>query len=403
MARERKSYGLPILIRGSGESDVLTGLALGDSDNDSISETQLQALIHAHPACLPIREIEGSFEQVVSICREMPVENGQVDNFLMTAAGDLIIVEAKLWRNPEARRKVIAQTLDYTSRIFDMSYEELEAAVLRARFDLQAERPRSLYELVTNQADALEEALFIDAVNSNLRKGRALVLVVGDGIRSDLSRLTSLLQSHAGARFTFALVELPFFRLPGSTDMIACPRVLAQTTLIERGVVTIAAPGVKVAPSAGPVLKAGAEPQVSSGISEEQFYEAMSVIAPALPEKLRAFITRLEPLGVYPEFQKSLNLKWDVPDERAFNLGYIKRSGHLWTDASNWFGRRELGHTYNRDLAAALGLAIDTDGKTGWKLVTTEGRMPRIDQISMESLYKAIEKFVGVLRSHYQM
>ena len=58
-----------------------------------------------------------------------------------------MLVEAKLWRNPEARRTAVAQALDYASAVFRMSYSELEAAVLKARAAAKESR-ESLYEIV---------------------------------------------------------------------------------------------------------------------------------------------------------------------------------------------------------------------------------------------------------------
>ena len=45
--------------------------------------------------------------------------------------GRIIILEAKLWRNPESKRKVIAQILDYASELTRWSFEDLEREVSR--------------------------------------------------------------------------------------------------------------------------------------------------------------------------------------------------------------------------------------------------------------------------------
>src|SRR5688572_3565174 len=50
--------------------------------------------------------------------------------------------------------------------------------------------------------------------------------------------LSDLLQSHAGAHFTFALVELATWRTPGG-DILAVPSTLAKTVMIERGIVRV--------------------------------------------------------------------------------------------------------------------------------------------------------------------
>jgi len=54
-----------------------------------------------------------------------------------------------------------------------------------------------------------------------------------------LEPLAELLQTHAGHRFTFALIELAVYEAPLAGIRIVTPSVLAQTALIERGVVQI--------------------------------------------------------------------------------------------------------------------------------------------------------------------
>src|SRR5690606_32910926 len=86
---------------------------------------------------------------------------------------------------------------------------------------------------------SFDEATFIDAVTLNLKRGRAIVAVVGDGIREDVLPIANLLQAHPGLRFVFALIELGVFETPISGVRLVLPSVLAQTTLIERGVIRL--------------------------------------------------------------------------------------------------------------------------------------------------------------------
>jgi hypothetical protein len=64
----------------------------------------------------------------------LATSNGYIDNLLMTPSGDIAIVETKLFRNPQARRAVLAQVLDYATALFGMDYAGFEKAVLTASF-----------------------------------------------------------------------------------------------------------------------------------------------------------------------------------------------------------------------------------------------------------------------------
>ena len=116
------------------------------------SERWLQQLIHRHPTCLPMDEIEPGIGRLIPVCMELPLRVRSVDNLFITPEGNLVIVEVKLWGKPEARRQVVAQTLEYATALFRLDYTKLDDAVRKADF-YGAERPERLYSLVDG-ADA---------------------------------------------------------------------------------------------------------------------------------------------------------------------------------------------------------------------------------------------------------
>ena len=170
----------------------------------------------------------------------------------------------------------------------------------------------------------------------NLKNGRVVVLVIGDGIRSDAEDLVNGLQLHAGFHFTFALVELAVFQGASADDLFVVPRTLVKTCMIERGI-------VRIDDQRSEVIAVQAEPEAQSvgmtqSITSEQFFEAISERGTKLPGVLKTFIGRLSALGVYPEFRRSLIFRWDTPSGKTVNLGYILKSGELWTESVGWTG-----------------------------------------------------------------
>ena len=291
---------------------------------------------------------------------ELPLRVGFVDNLMVTPEGNIVIVEVKLWRNPEARRKVVAQVLDYATALFELDYDRLEAAVKKAEFD-GAERPVHLYDLVDG-ADALPEKMFVDRVNRNLREGRIVVLIVGDGIRSDAESLVTGLQAHANFHFTLALVEMPVYarRLSDATEeYIVIPHTLVKTVTVPRFTISTADDSMVVA-DAGMDESEAKKPSRRSNISSEEFFEAMRARASDLPEKLKRFLDDLAAIDIRAEFRASLNLKWDQPEGNPVNLGYIRRGGEVWTDASYWQVDDDLAEDYNSALARLLGGEVRT-------------------------------------------
>ena len=126
-----RQHGIPLLLHsGSSSAEPLRPIGpLGGGD--AASEAYIQALIHDYPACLPIPEIDSIFSDPVPICTELNTPAGPIDNFMVTLSGLPVLVECKLWRNPEARREVVSQILDYAKELSRWSSSDLQREVSR--------------------------------------------------------------------------------------------------------------------------------------------------------------------------------------------------------------------------------------------------------------------------------
>ena len=74
-----------------------------DPNDEGLTEEYIQDIIYEYPELLPLAEIPSSYEPVHAIRKEFPVEKGSIDVFLISSQGNPIIVETKLWKNPEAQ------------------------------------------------------------------------------------------------------------------------------------------------------------------------------------------------------------------------------------------------------------------------------------------------------------
>jgi hypothetical protein len=228
-----RQHGVPLLLPSSpGRAEPLKLVAR--QGVDAVSEAYIQALVHEHPACLPIAEIDAMFSSPVPICTELNTPAGPIDNFMVTSSGLPVLVECKLWRNPEARREVVSQILDYAKELSRWSSSDVQREVShRLKRD-----GNPLLDMVRAADPLVDEQQFNDALTANLRRGRFLLLIVGDGIREGVERIAEYLQLHAGLHFSLGLVELPIYAMPNG-DRLVLPRVLARTHLIARNVVAV--------------------------------------------------------------------------------------------------------------------------------------------------------------------
>jgi hypothetical protein len=168
----------------------------------AVSEADIQALVHKHPGCLPIAEIDPMFSGPVPICTELNTVAGPIDIFMVTPSGLPVLIECKLWRNPEGRREVVGQILDYAKELSRWSSSDLQREVSR-RLNRDG---NPLLEMVRAVDSKVEEMPFNDALTANLRRGRFLLLIVGDGIREGVEAIAEYLQRHAGLHFSLGLV-----------------------------------------------------------------------------------------------------------------------------------------------------------------------------------------------------
>jgi hypothetical protein len=232
LARQRQ-HCTPVLLSASAGALPLTRLSL-QSGRDVVSEGDIQELVRAHPGCLPIAEIDPMFAGPVPICTELTTPAGPIDIFMVTPSGLPVLVECKLWRNPEGRREVVGQILDYAKELGRWSSSDLQREVSRR---LKRDG-NSLLEMVREVDSEVDEIRFNDALTANLRRGRFLLLIVGDGIRENVEAIAEYLQMHAGLHFSLGLVELPVYLMPNG-DRLVAPRVLARTTIVTRNVVAL--------------------------------------------------------------------------------------------------------------------------------------------------------------------
>ena len=168
------------------------------------------------------------------ICMELNTPAGPLDALYVTPTGRLVILEAKLWRNPEARRKVVAQILDYAKEFSRWDYEDLQRETSRRL----GRKGNALFELVLEKYPDTNEAQFVDEVQQSLEQGRFLLLIMGDGIREGAAAIADFIGSVGSLEFTFGLVELALYK-NDAVGIVVQPRVIARTVEMDRYVIRL--------------------------------------------------------------------------------------------------------------------------------------------------------------------
>lgn len=202
-------------------------------------EKWLQRLLFEHPALVPLEEIEHGAGDVMMLGRELPLARASGAVFLdllgVTRSGRLVLIECKLWRNPQARREVVAQILEYASLLKGWNYGDLTAR-LKSRHGWTDANP--IYRLARQQWPDLDESRFVDAVSTSLERADFHLVIAGDGIRSDAHALTAHLNTTSTQAARLSLIEIQLWSSSATGQTIVLPSVTTRTQVIEQRVIT---------------------------------------------------------------------------------------------------------------------------------------------------------------------
>ena len=298
------------------------------------SEAQLQEWLFNHPEALPMRQLDPSFGPVARLCQELPVGDNYLDLAYVNETGRLMLVECKLWRNPQSRREVIGQILDYAADIVKWDYEQLSNAISSA----SGRSSSSMYEVALEEFPSLDEATFVDDVDRSLREGRFLLAIAGDGIRENVEKIVSLIQSRAVPQFSFALIEVGVYRgqSDGIDGVFVQPRVHARTLDIVR------------------TTYSRSDTQEDRKQGETPVFKEICGKFPNLLE----FLKRLETLDIRPSVKKTIVLRYSDHVLGNLNFGTIYRDGSLnlnyICDSAEGHGDISIGEEYLHKIAELM-------------------------------------------------
>jgi hypothetical protein len=383
----KRRTGTPILREPDGSITRPKRISFTQKTFD---EGWIQELIRANPELLPVDEIEPVFSPLVAIGREVSTNAGPIDNLYLSPQGYLTIVETKLWRNPEARREVVGQIIDYAKEISKWSYNELEERVRSYNQQYRGTNSGIIETLQLEQEDIEEddESFFIDTVSRNIQQGRFLLLIVGDGIRESVEDMIDFLAQTPQLQFTLALVELQIYELDSNQDqsLLIIPQVVTRTREITRAIVKVEAKEVESI-TIDVVEK-------DSSDSEEIFFNALSKsVSAELVMFARSIIKDIENLGCIIEWHSaSYVMKLPAPSGRRFNLSIIGvyKYGQVFIGGlANQLKKlglpEQIGLDYAKSTASLFNCGIDSGNPTEWaRMIELRELQQRYDDFKHE-------------------
>jgi len=170
------------------------------------NEEHLKKLIAQDPSLIPVAEIESVSSPFDVAITEFPLRGcGSMDILAFNRSGDIGIVECKLADNPEIRRKVIGQILEYAAYLNKLDYAALNS------FFLQKEG-KTFEELVNEKAENEEpewdKLTFQKTVDQNLKEGKYTLVIVVDKMDDNLRTTIDFINTCGLQKISISALEM---------------------------------------------------------------------------------------------------------------------------------------------------------------------------------------------------
>lgn len=153
--------------------------------------------------------------------------SGKTDVLAFSPTGDVVIIECKLAANPESKRKVIGQILEYAAYLWGMSYEDVDGRI-RGRMG------ESLLDLMEQAvAGEWDETAFRTGVEQALESGAFLLTIVVSAINPELRRIIRYVNESSKSVFSLHALEVQRFQAAGLQMLV--PNVFGLSASASAG------------------------------------------------------------------------------------------------------------------------------------------------------------------------
>lgn len=190
-----------------------------------LKEANLHDYLEKYPELIPFEEIEDDPPTALVIGREVSVRSGSIDLLIIDASGRLTIVETKLAKNPEARREVVGQVIEYASFVSQWTADQVEHQAVDYLKCGSAEEFYLRLSTKDQSVEPIDATAFKIQVEKNLKDGNLRLVIAVDEIVESLRSIVVFLNSFT--RFDFVLLQLHEYSL-GNDDHVFIPSLFGQ-------------------------------------------------------------------------------------------------------------------------------------------------------------------------------
>jgi hypothetical protein len=193
-------------------------------------EDALQTFFQKYPQIIPGKQIDpvsADPPRFVLLRREMPIASWSLDHLFVDQNGILTLVETKLFQNPESRREVIGQAVEYAANAIEF-WAGGNARQKATEFWSNQNPPKDLDELLQDEfGGEIDIEDFWRKVEGNLKDGRIRLIIATDELRPEIRRMIEYLNQEMQNTEVLGL-ELKCYG-EKADSLVLVPRLVGQT------------------------------------------------------------------------------------------------------------------------------------------------------------------------------
>lgn len=192
---------MPGIWRKTGDEWVPVKAGPAPSEGDL--QARIVDILGKDPRALPLA---GQPELTV-VGQYVGIENGEVDVIAVERGGRPVIIEAKLYKNREARRQMVAQTLEYAANLHRLSVEKFERDLLGPSLR------KNEHESLADAIDSDDNENFYKELAEHLARGSFRIVFLLDRAPDVLVKLVGYLETISEDRIIVDLVTATSYEL----------------------------------------------------------------------------------------------------------------------------------------------------------------------------------------------
>ena len=185
-----------ILLLNKSSLQSLSARSMRDGLLGKTLEDALQTILQEYPQIIPGKQIDPTSDdppRFFLLRREMPVGSWSLDHLYVDQKGILTLVETKLIQNPQSRREVIDQMVEYAANALEKWGNE---KARRFAMEFWNSMGKDLdEELKKSFGEEIELTSFWATVEENLQNGRIRLIIATDELWPEVRRMIEYMNS----------------------------------------------------------------------------------------------------------------------------------------------------------------------------------------------------------------